>query len=396
MVLALGACGDNLVGDGAALVPARTMFIVAHFDDDMIFMEPELAHALASGSSTTVYVSSGDPLGPAHQHHTAAAARLAYEHATGDRRWDCGPLEITGLPVWHCRLPDAGVSMIGLDVAEGGRNGERPNSLLHLVERAVPSLPILGPSGGAVTSDTLIAELAEVIAQTKPDNIHVLDFTGTHGDDHSGHTMTAAFALWAAASAGYAGHIISHRGYNVANEPANLSEADYALAKPILGYFDACYMKCGRCGTECAVLDSSHEQWLRRQYSARIDRLTDDGRLESSEAPGSFLAALGDGSIGLADATAAGLARLGPDGHLAAGTRCITSAEGNDDPLVLAPCSDDPAQLWMLDSEGLVWNGRPPGAALEMAFDHMRCLAAEPTGAPVCGSRWQPHWRVVR
>ncbi len=37
---ALAACGDNTPPVGPPIEPADSMFVIAHFDDDMIFMEP--------------------------------------------------------------------------------------------------------------------------------------------------------------------------------------------------------------------------------------------------------------------------------------------------------------------------------------------------------------------
>jgi GlcNAc-PI de-N-acetylase len=398
-VLLTAACGDNLTGYGSSLSQADSLFIVAHLDDDMIFMQPELATALASGSVTTVYVSSGDPIhGLARAEHTFEATRTAYEYATGSSDWDCGYLIVTGLPVHHCRLRDRPVSMIGLDVPEGGRRGQRPDSLLHLLDGTVSSLPILGLRGGRVTTTSLIAELAEIIAVTAPHELHTLDIAGIHGDDHAGHLISAGFALWAAARVGYAGTIVSHRGYNVANEPANLSDADYGFVKPMLGYFEACYRGCAPCGTECATLEPSHDTWLHRQYASTASPVTMTGRLASDDAPGICLAPIGEASIGLVACASAAALHLDGDRHLRVAGLCAASASGNDDAITLVPCADDPAQYWLFNDEGFVANGRPPISIPEMYFDHVRCLHAERgaiAGAPVCGSRLGPRWHMM-
>lgn len=400
MLAAVGAaaCGDNTLAIGPPLAPADSLFIVAHLDDDLIFMQPELATALAAGSATTVYVCSGDPVrGAEHAEHTFEAAMTAYEHATGSSDWDCGYLRVDDTPIHHCRLRDRSVSMIGLDVPDGGRHDEYSASLLHMVENRVASLPILGPIAGRVTTSSLVAELAAIITATAPRELHSLDRAATHGDDHPGHLMTASFALWAAAHAGYDGTVISHRGYNVAVEPANLSDADYAAAKPMLGYFEACYLGCAPCGTECPRLDPSHEIWLRRQYASIAAPADATLRLEAEAAPASCLALADDDSIGLTDCASAAALHLDRDRHLRAGPLCVAAGDANDEPIALAPCAGDPAQYWLLDDEGFVWSGRPPNGVGDMLFDHVRCLQAEAggrAGAPVCGSRLRPRWRV--
>jgi len=389
---ACGACGDNLSGNAPDVEPATALFVTAHLDDDMIFMQPELMDALSRGSSTTIYVTSGDPRGHDHARKRFHAAMAAYRRVTGTRDWHCGHLEINGLAFHHCRLLERGISLIALDVPDGGRHGEMPDNLVHLVEQSETSLPLHGERGGRITSSQLIAELVALIEATAPAELHVLDFTGTHGDDHPDHMMAASFALWAVARSHYRGPIIAHRGYNVEVEPPTLSDDDYARAQPMLGAFEACYAGCGPCGTVCSVLDRAHDTWLRRQYSTRLDYPT--GRLAAQDAPGRCLV-VRDGAAVLDDCASPDAVMLDATGHLRAGAVCLTSGLGNDDPLVVTACDDAPGQLWLSDGEGGVWNGRPPAAIVDMTFDHTRCLASDPVAAPVCGSRRAPRWVVM-
>jgi GlcNAc-PI de-N-acetylase len=395
----VAACGANLMPDhgvpvGPPLAPADRLMIVAHLDDDMIFMQPELVEALSHGSVTTVYVLSGDPAhGARGADHTFAAARTAYEHAAGADDWDCGYITIAELPARHCRLTTRPVSMLTIGVPDGGRRDERQDSLLHLVEGVVPTLSLQGPIHGKITRDRLIDELSEIITATAPRELHTLDIAATHGDDHPGHMVTASFALWAAAKAAFTGPIVSHRGYNVEREPISLSDADYARAKPMVGYFEACYRKCGPCGSECPTLDPAHDIWLRRQYATHTVA-TAQGRLAVPGVSDSCLALSGTRRLGLAGCATGDVVELLADHHLHVGELCAASSPANDDPVILVACSDDPAQYWRLDDEGMVANGRPPVPTADMYFDHMRCL--HPTaGSPICGSQLQPRWQLV-
>jgi hypothetical protein len=422
-LLALGAagCGDNL-DDPPALQPADTLMIVAHFDDDTIFMQPELHTAVASGSVTTVYVSSGDQVrGGANAAHSFMAARMGYSSVTGSHDWNCGYIWLAGSPAYHCRLRDWPVSMIALNTADGGVYGELSRSPLHLVEGRIPEIPILGTIESSATVDSIVASLSTIIDATRPVQIHALDLAATHQHDHSGHLLSAAFAFWAAAVSRYAGPIRWHRGYNVypdaehpddvQNEPIDLSDADYATIKPMLGAFEACFSRCGPCGTSCPTFDPLHDNYVRRQYSSTRSAADARGRLALDA--GTCLSVAGGGVV-LGDCAAAATVHLDPGGHLAIGDACLTSGAGNDDPIALVPCQDMPAQYWVLDSDGLIWNGRPPepvacGTDLTgclsqepccMNYDHVRCLGPGPTpdaplAAPVCGQLLQPHWRFV-
>lgn len=359
------ACGDNAPGPavGPPLASADTMFVIAHFDDDMIFMQPELLAALEGGSVTTVYVTSGDPVkGDGRADEVFAAARTAYSSVVGSDDWECGYVAVGELPVHHCRLRDRAVSLIGLDLPDGGLDGERTDSLLHLVEGTITKLPILGPIGGHATRDDVIAELAELIVSTSPTSIHALDVAATHGRDHSSHLMSSSFALWAAATVGYGGGFIWHRGYNVDGEAATLLGTDYDASAVMLGYFEACYFGCGPCGRPCTQLDPQENAWMERQYA--FDR------------------------VRIASLDAAPLA-LDVRGHLRSENQCL--AAGPDGGAALAACVDAPEQYWVLDDEGHVWNGAPPSATTGMDYDHVRCLAALDS-APTCGADLQPTW----
>lgn len=392
LALVLAACIDG-AGVGAALPPADTVFVTAHLDDDLIFMQPEVADELVRGHTTTVYVTSGDPLGLRHAHKVYGAAMVAYQARVGASisDWQCGQIEIAGLPAHHCRLASRAISLVGLDVAEGGRYNERLDGLTHLLEGKVDALPLLGTQDGRVTVEQLIAELAAILDASQPSALHILDYAGSHGDDHPGHMASAAFALWAAARSSYRGPITSHRGYSVAGAPETLDADELGRALPMIRYFDACYFGCAACGTPCAMPDKSHVEWTGRQYASTTTFAV--GALAAED--GRCVAVVG-GALALAACDAPGVARLDGDGQLVAGTACIASGDRNADPLVLGACDGRPAARWLVDSEGGVWSAAPPQPTGEdMSFDHARCLAAEPLGAPVCGSRFLARWRVV-
>lgn len=397
--LVAAGCGDNLlIVDAPPLERATALFVIAHFDDDMIFMQPELLRAIERDAVTTIYVTSGDEVhGIERADRTFNAARTAYGAAAGSQRWRCGYLWLDGWPIEHCRLADRPVSLVALGLPDGGLDGALPDGLLHLVEGSARALPILNRAGGGATAtlDAAIATLAQLIAVSAPATMHTLDRAATHGRDHSSHLMSASLAFWAAARAGYRGPVIAHRGYNVEDSPPTLSDADCAAVTPMLAHFDACYFGCAECGKPCTALDLSHGTWMQRQYATRALPADQLGKLTAPGAPGRCLAVVA-GAITLADCATATV-ELDGTGHLVAGEACVASAPGNDDPLVLAPCRDDPAQRWLLDQEGYVWNGQPPVGAPGMAYDHVRCLALDPgrgtAGAPICGAHRHPTWQ---
>ena len=84
------ACGDNTVPIAPPLSHADTLFLVGHPDDEMIFSGPELAAALRTGPTTTVYTTTAGPKGV--DHHLIEAATIAYGAILGSSAGSgCGP-----------------------------------------------------------------------------------------------------------------------------------------------------------------------------------------------------------------------------------------------------------------------------------------------------------------
>lgn len=381
-------CGDNITPIGPPLERADTLFVVAHSDDDMIFMQPELLAALHAGAVTTMYVTMGDPVeGYEHAQFLLRATRTAYASIAGGSEWECGYVWLDGATAQHCRLSARPVSLIALDLPDGGIPGERRDSLLHLVDGTVAALPVLGPEGGSATVDTTIDALAQIIAATEPREIHALELAGTHGRDHSSHMFSSSFAFWAAARIAYPGPITWHRGYNVDVEAITLDGADYAAARDMLGYYEACSSSCGRCGSSCTTLLAAHEGWLQRQYAST--------RVVEATGPLTFDDRCLTASRQLADCAAAPPAQLDRGGQLRLGDGCLATTP--EDGVTLEACTGGPAQYWALDSEGFLWNGRPPTPGGDMSYDHVRCLSGDGAiaSAPTCGAQRRPRWRFA-
>src|SRR5262249_53566993 len=61
LVVVAAACGDNDLPDGLPLDVAHDLAIVAHQDDDLLFMQPDLIEAVRGGAGVvTVYVTAGN------------------------------------------------------------------------------------------------------------------------------------------------------------------------------------------------------------------------------------------------------------------------------------------------------------------------------------------------
>ena len=375
----LAACGDNIVPLGLPLVHSDTLFLGAHDDDDFIFMEPDLAARLGTGSSTTIYATTAGPAGP--DLHLMDAAKVAYGATVGSFDWDCGTIVLGPLTAQHCRLRDRPVSIVDLGLPDGGIPGDRPESLLHLIDGSTAELG--GYFGGKVDADSVITVFADIYAATTPDAVQTLELAASHGRDHSSHMFVGSIGLWAAARVAYTGPVTWNRGYNVGEEIPTLDGASLASAQTLLGYYEACADHCGPCGESCTVLNPAHEIWIARQYQTK----------RVPEASGAL--AIGtsclDATLALGECSAAAHFELAATGALRVADQCVTSAPS--DALALAACTGQPEQFWMLDSEGALWNGRPPQHAVDMTYDHTRCLAG--STAPTCGATFEARWLLA-
>ena len=398
LLLALAGCGDDILIDDTPLPHVQTLVFAAHFDDDEIFMQPELVDAVKAGSITSVFIATGDAIhGVDHQLHVMEGSMIAYGEIADSQAWQCGYTTITGLPARQCRLPDRGITLVALNIPDGGIEGAQDLSLLHLLDGSLRSLPVLGPIGGStVTRDDIVNELSAIITASAPAQIHALDVGGNHGYDHSSHVLGAAMVMWAAARIGYNGPLRAHRGYDVENDTPTLLGVSYALPEYMLGYFDACYLQCAPCGESCAVPNISHQIWLQRQYA--WDRVASGSGSLALSADTALCASASGGQLVLADCASASPLVLAATGALTIGGQCVTADD--DGSVTLATCTASPDQYWLLDGEGSLWNGLPVTSPLLDTYDHARCLSVNDTPgatltAPICGLNLKTTWTLA-
>jgi hypothetical protein len=154
LCVAFAACGDNDLGPGVPLAPGRDLVLIAHQDDDLLFMQPDVIEAVRRGNGVTnVYVTAGnDNKGPGAANPRYQGLKEAYGAAAGDMNWDCGWIEVDGHVAQHCRLAAENVSLLFLAYPDGGEEGQFSGSLLQLWN-------------GTITSSTTVADRTAVYDQ---------------------------------------------------------------------------------------------------------------------------------------------------------------------------------------------------------------------------------------
>ncbi|MFD3947030.1 PIG-L family deacetylase [Streptomyces sp. NPDC058579] len=215
-----------------AVAPVRTpdvavAQIVAHPDDDLYFMNPDVVQSIRSGKSlTTVYLTAGEADGvngrgtttpPTPDKAGFAAARqngirAAYaEMATGSRTspWDRVSIPTVGGGAAELDVLRAAphVSLVWMQIREAGAiNADRPNSLNGLWNGRVQVLASQRATGTPVTTDftyskdQVIDALTGILERIRPTFVRMQDPTPGRNlktgalTDHQDHLYGARFA----------------------------------------------------------------------------------------------------------------------------------------------------------------------------------------------------------
>ncbi|HEY1549449.1 MAG TPA: FG-GAP-like repeat-containing protein, partial [Kofleriaceae bacterium] len=385
LCLAIAACGDNELGVGQPLAPGRDLVLIAHQDDDLLFMQPDVIEAVRHGEGViNVYITAGnDNHGPGAANPRYQGLKEAYGAAAGDMNWDCGWIEVDHHAAQHCRLAAENVSLLFLAYPDGGEEGQFAGSLLQLWNGTIETSTTVADRTAVYDQAGLIATIAEIIDDVKPRVIRTLDVTSNHGHDHVDHEIVGALALLAVAQTTQHPDVVAYRGYDIAGEPINKISPIFDEIHAILGRYEACTSKCGPCGTSCTTIDSSHDEWLGRRYAFGFRR-DGSGLLAQN---GTCLYT--DGELG--DCVGAPVWALDRAGELTAGGSCLTAlADGS---VRVLDCSGLPDQHWFFDDESHVWSAVTPVPQPNMEFAHLNCLG--PTGVSLCGMGNAPTWQLL-
>ncbi|MDX3536203.1 PIG-L family deacetylase [Streptomyces sp. MB09-01] len=308
----------------AAVLPASVtagsvVQVVAHPDDDLFFMNPDLSRSLLAGTQvTTAYLTSGesdgrneagggaakDPEQPADRTHYAEARqngiRSAYaQMATGDRTsaWKRTviPTEGGGRAELDVLIAKPQVNLVWLMLREArSTGGDNPESLRGLWDGRITALDAQLTSGTPVkqpfsyTKDQLVQSIAGVLERYRPTTIRMQDPTpNRYGDngrytDHQDHMYGARFVQ--AATAAYAARVQrrprfsvqSYLGYHNSTLPHSL---DPQTAETKTGYLrtyawqdhqDHCGSPSG-CGDRKVAGNPTGRNWAQSLRYTRAD-----------------------------------------------------------------------------------------------------------------------------
>jgi LmbE family N-acetylglucosaminyl deacetylase len=251
-----------------------TLNIVAHEDDDLLFLSPDLLHDIQSGRQVrTIYMTSGDAGRDTNYWKNRQVGEMAaYAQMSGvANAWnqtDAGIAEHP-IPVYTlAQYPSVSIAFMHLPDGNGDGAGfpsDRQESLQKLWQGKISTIHTVDGSS-SYTKESLISTLTALMVSFQPDHIRTQDYVGKYGDgDHSDH-HTVAYLVQAAQHQYTNAHIlIAYKDYGTASLPENVTGADL-VAKQNAFYAYGQY-NWAVCHSASSCTGTTYAKWLGRQYT---------------------------------------------------------------------------------------------------------------------------------
>ncbi|MGV9312912.1 ricin-type beta-trefoil lectin domain protein [Streptomyces sp. NPDC003691] len=266
----------------------RTLVGVAHPDDDVFFLTPEIRHTIRAGCPVdTVYLTAGDDGKKDRQaalkyvDRREYGVRAAYaEMAEAANDWKRADVQADGVRVRSYLLADkdrdTDVRLTFLDLHDGLPRGGSPNSLLKLFVGSRSSIEPFQGGSGSYTESELLATVSALVRLSGAERILTMDHDNASfafglggGVDHSDHGITARYLR----KVGYALGIpvSSYLGYTMSPLKPNLNAAESAEKDEVARWYIA-NRECRATGTCANVapfkgpLKKDWSLWIHRQY----------------------------------------------------------------------------------------------------------------------------------
>ncbi|WP_189334550.1 DUF7402 domain-containing protein [Actinoplanes ianthinogenes] len=237
-VTVLGVSLATMHADAASSVgcaPGGAVNVVAHQDDDILFLNPDLQRDIdARRCTVTVFVTAGDAdKGEAYWRERENGPRAAYAFmADADDDWNKRTERFAGYQVEYDTLVDRPeVGLIFLRAPDGAMDGSGfPTTGKESVQKLFQgTLGAIHSVDGVntYTKNGLVDLLLDVMQTLQPEAVRTLDYVGKYGDrDHSDH-HTSGYLAYAAQKRYTNPHrVIGYQGYPMSSLPGNVSYAD--------------------------------------------------------------------------------------------------------------------------------------------------------------------------
>ncbi|KAL3478030.1 hypothetical protein BJX99DRAFT_245737 [Aspergillus californicus] len=252
----------------------RTLNIVAHSDDDLLFINPQIIQDISAGRGVrTVFLTAGDAgLESDYWMSRESGTLAAYAEMAGvSSEWEesqTGDLD-KEIPLFTLKDRDD-ISVAFLHLPDGSNDGNGfastgNESMEKLWKDAIAAIGTVDGSGTVYTRDDLIDTLAWIIDDYDPDYLNAQDYIDDFGmGDHSDHTAGALFANEAAIASAFPGTVTGYIGYNSKDLPANVQGEDLE-AKKAAFYVYSPYDS-ATCTSDESCSGTEYELWIQREY----------------------------------------------------------------------------------------------------------------------------------
>ncbi|AXG81420.1 ricin-type beta-trefoil lectin domain protein [Streptomyces paludis] len=281
-----GGAEGGTEGLGAHCRP--TLVGVAHPDDDLFFVNPEIERTLRAGCSvSTVYLTAGDGgerdprRARNYVQNRENGVRKAYaKMARAENRWSRDPVRVKDRDIRSFTLAGKGVGvrLTFLRLHDGIPRGRQRESMLRLFDGDRKEItPFQGT--GRYSEARLMEVLTSLVQRSGAERVLTQDHDnasfafGVDGRvDHSDHGIGARYMRKAAYRAGIP--VKSYLGYTMTPLKRNLTPRQSAEKERMVRWYDA-QRKCPRtriCGERPVyrgILTANYRKWLVRQYPQR-------------------------------------------------------------------------------------------------------------------------------
>ncbi|GAA5532261.1 PIG-L family deacetylase [Deinococcus aluminii] len=259
---------------------AQDVYVVAHEDDDLLFMNPDISNVVRQNHCVvTVFLTAGDneygtqQVGIDYQQYwrdRESGERAAYARMAGvANTWTEQIYTFAGKAIRTSVLQaNPRVRLMFLRLRESNSSGVTMRKLWEGPDGQVGTAL---DNSNTFTRQEVLNVLNNVLTVSEAKYVHIQDtnpISYSGAGDHADHTAAALFGQ--AADKTYpAPHVlIQHRDYNSNDEPNNLSSdqtADKVATFKTYAAFDPfiCYPQTG---TDCIAPGNFHYDWSMRQY----------------------------------------------------------------------------------------------------------------------------------
>ncbi|PYH97279.1 F5/8 type C domain protein [Aspergillus ellipticus CBS 707.79] len=253
---------------------ANILNFVAHQDDDLLFLSPDLIRDILSGQSVrTVYLTAGDAgMGSSYWSSRQAGSQAAYARmAVASNNWIESDPGIEGKEISIYTLADnQAISLAFMRLPDGNLDGsgfaaDDNESLQKLWEGTIDQISTIDGSGTTYTRDELTQTLSSLISDFGPDEVKTGDYANNFGEgDHSDHYATGYFVVEALQSSGSGANLVGYYGYPIQDWAVNLDASDIE-DKTNIFYTYAAY-DTATCSTADSCSSRPESAWLQREY----------------------------------------------------------------------------------------------------------------------------------